>query len=50
MVDSSSSFKHAGLGQRGGVRLAGRHLVGQQHAVEGKRPLPLLEFGIRRLG
>ncbi len=41
--------QHAGLGQRGRVRLAGRHFVGQQDAVERKRPLPLLEFRIRRL-
>ncbi len=39
----------AGLCQSGRVRLAGRNLVRQQHAVERKRPLPLLELRIRRL-
>ncbi len=39
--------QHTSLGQRGRVRFARRHFVRQQDAVERKRPLPLLEFGIR---
>ncbi len=41
--------QHTGLRQRGSVRLARGNFVGQQHAVERKRPLPLLELGIRPL-
>ena len=42
-------IQHSGAGERGRVRLAGSDFVRQQHAIEGKRPLPLLEFGILRL-
>ena len=35
--------------QRLGVRFARSDLVGQQYAIERKRPLPLLEIGVLRL-
>ena len=41
--------QHARLGNGDGVRLAGDYLEGQQHAVERKGALPLLEVGILRL-
>src|SRR5262249_54141163 len=41
--------QYAGLRQRSRVRLTGRHFVRQQDAVEGKRPLPLLEIRVQLL-
>ena len=43
------AVEHARLGQRGGVRLARRHLVRHQDAIERKRPLPLFEFRVQLL-
>jgi hypothetical protein len=44
-----SAVEHSCLGERGGMRLAGRHLVGHKNAIERKRALPLFEAGIRLL-